>query len=275
MSKNLIDILFQTEKDREREKFKREKEKLKNMKIGAGVKTSRGSKSPGMYGQLTVCEPSNRSSALMNNIEKDSDENDVKNLDEDAYLYLIKSFDDNGFSFYIDFHDLKFDYKTDFLGGGGYGEVFKAQWMATPVAVKRFGRKCTSKKSINDFIKEIEIVNQMRHPNIIFFMGVTFDEDNHYYMITEYSSKGSIFDLLHSNTQGPSPHASQAGAVSSSHRGRVILEDSKIFKIIKEMALAIKYLHTKKILHCDLKSQNILLTDDWTVKICDFGLARY
>jgi serine/threonine protein kinase len=35
------------------------------------------------------------------------------------------------------------------------------------------------------------------------------------------------------------------------------------------------YLHKKKILHCDLKSQNILITDDWNVKICDFGLARY
>ena len=122
---------------------------------------------------------------------------DDKNLDEDAYQYLIKTFNENGFSFYIDFSDLKFNYKTDFLGGGGYGEVFKAMWMATPVAVKRFGRKCISKKSISDFIKEIEIVNQMRHPNIIFFMGVTYDDENHYYMVTEYSSKGSIFDLLH------------------------------------------------------------------------------
>ena len=73
--------------------------------------------------------------------------------------------------------------------------------MATPVAVKRFCRKCISKKSINDFIKEIEIVNKMRHPKIIFIISVTFDEDK-YYMITEYSSKGSIFDLIHSNTQG-------------------------------------------------------------------------
>jgi len=140
----------------------------------------------------------------------------------------MKTFNENGFSFYIDFNDLKFNYKTDFLGGGGYGEVFKAIWMATPVAVKRFGRKCISKKSIIDFIKEIEIVNQMRHPNIIFYMGVTFDEENHYYMVTELSSRGSIFDLLHSNT------SSHSGS-----RGKVLLEDSKIFKIIKEMALAI------------------------------------
>ena len=186
-------------------------------------------------------------SNIEKSMAKDSNgEDDHKNLDEDAYQYLIKSFNENGFSFYIDFNDLKINIKDDFLGGGGYGEVFKAQWMGSPVAVKRFARKCINKKSITDFIKEIEIVNQMRHPNIIFYMGVSFDEENHYYMVTEYSSKGSIFDLLHSNA---SSHPSGSGS-----RNKVILEDSKIFKIIKEMALAVQYLHSKNILHCDLKS---------------------
>ena len=99
-------------------------------------------------------------------------------------------------------------------------------------------------------------------------MGVSFDEESHYYMITEYSSKGSIFDLLHS--QGNSNY--NLHLIS---RNKVVLDDCQIFKIIKEMASAIQYLHTRKILHCDLKSQNILLSEDWTVKICDFGLARY
>lgn len=120
-------------------------------------------------------------------------------MDADAYQYFINTFQENGFSFYIDFADLKFDYKNDFVGGGGYGEVFKAKWLGTDVAVKRFGRKCITKKNIIDFIKEIEIVNQMRHPNIIFYLGVSVDDENYYYMVTEYSSKGSIFDLLHGN----------------------------------------------------------------------------
>ena len=38
----------------------------------------------------------------------------------------MKVFADNGFQFYIDYSDLQFDYKTDYVGGGGYGEVFKA-----------------------------------------------------------------------------------------------------------------------------------------------------
>ena len=39
--------------------------------------------------------------------------------------------------------------------------------------------------------------------------------------------------------------------------------------------MALMYLHQKKLLHCDLKSQNVLLSEDWTVKLCDFGLTRY
>lgn len=79
----------------------------------------------------------------------------------------------------------------------------------------------------------------MRHPNIIYYMGLSFDDDRHYYMITEFAEKGSIFDLLHSQ---------------SNRRHPLILSDQKIFKIVREMALAIEYLHQKKIFHCDLKS---------------------
>ena len=183
--------------------------------------------------------------------------NDSKSgLEGSEYNKLVETFNRCGFDFYIDRASLKFDSKIDFLGGGGYGKVFKAQWMGTTVAVKWFEKRCTGKKSITDFIKEIEIVNQVRHPNIIFYMGISFDEDHHYCMITEYAAKGSLFDLLHSGT----PER---------------LDDEKIFKIIRELASALQYLHSRGILHCDLKSQNILLKEDWKVKICDFGLARY
>lgn len=182
--------------------------------------------------QIDTQNPNDKSLAQ----NRDSDDEEYGNLDRDAYAYLIRTFNDNGFNFYIDINDLKLDYKTDFLGGGGYGEVFKAVWMGTMVAVKRFGRKCIQKKSITDFIKEIEIVNQIRHPNIIFYMGLSFDEHHHYYMVTEYVSRGSIFDLLHNNV---------GGHHSGSQRSKVVLEEAKIFKIIKELASALQYLHSK------------------------------
>ena len=61
---------------------------------------------------------------IKNSIEITSESE--QNLDKDAYKFLMKVFQDNGFQFYIDYTDLIFDFKTDFGGGGGYGEVFKA-----------------------------------------------------------------------------------------------------------------------------------------------------
>lgn len=123
------------------------------------------------------------------------------------------------------------------------------------MAVKKFGKRYLTKKAVKDFIKEIEVVNQLRHPNIVLYMGVTLDSSNYYYMITEFVNKGSLFELL--------------------HQKKIILDDDRIVKLAKQIAMALQYLHRKKILHCDLKSQNILLNEDMTVKICDFGLARY
>ena len=121
MSKNLIDVLFKTDADREKEKLKREKEKLKQGKTSSIAGVSSG---------LNITDNGNSSQGNGggNYYEKSSpvSEEDNNKLDEDAYEYLVKTFRDNGFSFYIDFNDIKWDYKTDYLGGGGYGEVFKA-----------------------------------------------------------------------------------------------------------------------------------------------------
>jgi hypothetical protein len=59
----------------------------------------------------------------------------------------------------VNFEDLVFDKKADLIGGGGYGDVFKAKWNGTIVAVKRFGKRYMTKKAMKDFIKEIEMLN--------------------------------------------------------------------------------------------------------------------
>lgn len=106
---------------------------------------------------------------------------------------------ENGFDFFIDFKELEIDVKADFIGRGGYGDVFKARWFGTNVAVKKFGKRYMTRKALKDFIKEIEMLNHLRHPNIVLYMGVSLDLQNQsfFYMITEFVSRGSLFDLLH------------------------------------------------------------------------------
>ncbi len=70
----------------------------------------------------------------------------------------------NGLSAFIKYEDLKIDQQP--IGKGGYGEVYKGTWEGAPVAIKKFGRNQTI-KARKDFIKEIEVINQLRHPNII------------------------------------------------------------------------------------------------------------
>ena len=72
---------------------------------------------------------------------------------------LINALQENGFDFYIDFKELRIDTKSDFIGRGGYGDVFKARWLGTKVAVKKFGKRYMTKKALKDFIKEIEMLN--------------------------------------------------------------------------------------------------------------------
>ena len=111
-------------------------------------------------------------------IEEDYEELQVAlpDVQEEENLGILEAFESNGFNSFIPFSELKFDQKTDFLAGGGYGDVFKGVWEGAPVAIKRFGKRLLStKKAIKDFIKEIEVLNQLRHPNIVQYLGVSID----------------------------------------------------------------------------------------------------
>ena len=88
---------------------------------------------------------------------------------------LITALGENGFDFFIDFKELVIDPNSDLIGRGGYGDVFKARWLGTKVAVKKFGKRYMTRKALKDFIKEIEMLNQLRHPNIVLYMGVSID----------------------------------------------------------------------------------------------------
>lgn len=84
-------------------------------------------------------------------------------------------------------------------------------------------------------------------------MGASFHK-NEYYMISEYIPKGTLFEYLHIQKSKFSEY--------------------EILNIAYEVAIALKYLHSRKICHCDLKSSNILLDDNNRIKVSDFGLSR-
>ncbi|KAL4493143.1 hypothetical protein ABPG72_003228 [Tetrahymena utriculariae] len=152
----------------------------------------------------------------------------------------------------INYQELDFGKK---IGEGSYGQVFKGTWAKTQVAIKQFGKQ-NSKfhlRKVQDFISEVRVINNLRHPNIVLYMGVCFYQSQ-YFMITEYLQEGSLYDHLHIK--------------------HTAFTEAKQIDMIEDMALGMVYLHGRKVMHCDLKSSNVLIDENWNVKLCDFGLSR-
>lgn len=152
----------------------------------------------------------------------------------------------------ISFSELR---KSEMIGKGFFGEVFKGEWNGTVIAIKYLYRETFRDKKKSDmFSKEVEILKKLRHPRIVLFLGVSEGEGKRC-IITEYMENGSLFDKL------------EFGGILP---GNVPL----IQRIAWDISIAMSYLHSKKIVHRDLTSKNILLDSQWTAKVADFGLSR-
>jgi serine/threonine protein kinase len=85
------------------------------------------------------------------------------------------------------------------IGGGGFGQVWKAVWRGTPVAVKVLTGSAQSKTVpravLEEFAAEINLLKGMRHPNICLYMGACLEPPNRA-IITELAANGSLWDAL-------------------------------------------------------------------------------
>ncbi|KAI3425130.1 hypothetical protein D9Q98_008902 [Chlorella vulgaris] len=143
------------------------------------------------------------------------------------------------------------------LGAGGFGTVYKAMRNGVqPVAVKVLGSVNSGLvlKSMtpSDFAHEISILRACRATNVLQFQGACFQE-NRTLLVTEYMEGGNLTHNLRSKK------------VDWYRKGK---------KIGLDVARALVYLHSRKILHLDIKSANVLLTRDGTAKVGDVGMAK-
>ena len=179
----------------------------------------------------------------------------IKEMNKLQKSEFYSSLNNNSLNFFINYDEIKKE-KT-IVGEGGMGLVSLGEWQGKKVALKKIKLKYGKKGNeyiLKKFINEINIISSMRHPNILLYMGTTIDNDN-YYMITEYLPKGSLYEYLHNK--------------------RGFLTDYQKIKISFQIAIAIQYIHSRKILHCDLKSSNVLIDEDFKIKLSDFGLSYF
>ncbi|KAK8471059.1 hypothetical protein PHAVU_003G134500 [Phaseolus vulgaris] len=140
------------------------------------------------------------------------------------------------------------------IGEGGYGKVYKCNLDHTPVAVKVLHQDAINKKE--EFLKEVEILSQLHHPNMVLLVGACPENGC---LVYEYLENGSLEDyLLNKNRKPPLPWFFR-------------------FRIVFEMACGLSFLHNSKpepIVHRDIKPGNILLDRNYVSKISDVGLAK-
>lgn len=138
------------------------------------------------------------------------------------------------------------------------GEVYKAQFRGTDVAVKKIIATNVDYKALEDFEMEVAIMCGLRHPNIILFMGSCFDTTTkEMLLVMEFMTRGSLHDVL--------------------HNPKVELNYDMKIHLACQAAQGINFLHQSSppIIHSDLKSHNILLDDKWNARISDFGITKF
>ncbi|KAK3148318.1 hypothetical protein QOZ80_3BG0293530 [Eleusine coracana subsp. coracana] len=141
------------------------------------------------------------------------------------------------------------------IGLGSYGEVYRADWNGTEVAVKKFLDQDFYGDALDEFRSEVRIMRRLRHPNIVLFMGAVTRPPN-LSIVSEYLPRGSLYKIL--------------------HRPNCQIDEKRRIKMALDVAKGMNCLHTSvpTIVHRDLKSPNLLVDNNWNVKVCDFGLSR-
>ncbi|KAH6836667.1 hypothetical protein C2S53_005418 [Perilla frutescens var. hirtella] len=151
------------------------------------------------------------------------------------------------------------------LGSGTFGTVYHGKWRGSDVAIKRIkkscftGRQSEQERLTNEFWREAEILSKLHHPNVVAFYGVVQDgPGGTLATVTEYMVDGSLRHVLLRKDRH--------------------LDRRKRLIIAMDAAFGMEYLHSKNIVHFDLKCDNLLVNlKDPSRPICkvgDFGLSK-
>ncbi|KAG6779151.1 hypothetical protein POTOM_015522 [Populus tomentosa] len=142
------------------------------------------------------------------------------------------------------------------LGDGGFGTVYYGVLRdGRVVAVKRLYE--SNMRRAEQFMNEIEILAHLRHKNLVELYGCTSRHSRELLLVYEYMPNGTVADHLHGRQ-------SNSGLLTWPVRLNIAIET----------ASALAYLHASDVIHRDVKTNNILLDNDFHVKVADFGLSR-
>ncbi|XP_033610342.1 serine/threonine-protein kinase fused isoform X2 [Cryptotermes secundus] len=124
-------------------------------------------------------------------------------------------------------------------------------WDTVRICTSAKSLRGRSEKELRSLRQEFEIQQHLHHPNIIQMLD-SFETENEIVVVTEYAEK-ELYEIL--GKEG-------------------YLPEERVHRIVCDLVSALYYLHSHRVLHRDLKPQNILLEANGVAKLCDFGFAR-
>ncbi|CAK5024790.1 unnamed protein product [Meloidogyne enterolobii] len=140
------------------------------------------------------------------------------------------------------------------IGKGNFAKVKLAKHIPTgvEVAIKIIDKTALNPSSLQKLFREVRIMKQLDHPNIVKLYQVIENETT-LYLVMEYASGGELFDYLVAH-------------------GR--MKEKEARAKFRQIVSAVQYLHSKNVIHRDLKAENLLLDSAMNIKIADFGFSN-
>ncbi|KAK9829800.1 hypothetical protein WJX72_007980 [[Myrmecia] bisecta] len=142
------------------------------------------------------------------------------------------------------------------LGAGSYGKVYKAVLSGVHVVAVKIVPSPTEDGDQHDFRKEVSILRSCHNAHVVQFIGACMQLGCPLYLVTELMTGGSLWAMLHNTT------------------GRLIFWSNGGKQVALDAARGIAYLHSRNIVHLDIKPANVLLSDTGRGKIADVGISH-
>jgi len=142
------------------------------------------------------------------------------------------------------------------LGEGGKGIVYKARdtVLNRVVAIKMFKGAVLSEEAYSRFLREAQAVGKLSHPNVVSIYDIG-KEDGKQFFVLEFIDGMSLRDLMGTYPEGK-------------------CDIQTVLRTSIDVCTALQYAHSQGVLHRDVKPENILITQEGTAKLMDFGLAK-
>ena len=145
----------------------------------------------------------------------------------------------------------------EIIGQGMYGKVYKAlnKFENKFYAIKTMNFKNITPKERLNIETEINLLQELKHPNIVLYKESFIDENQNLNIVTTFCEGGDLYQKIFKSQ-------------------KTYFQEKEIINALIQLLLGLSYIHDKKIVHRDIKTKNIFIQNEHTLRIGDFSIAK-